>query len=254
MDDHYVVAIECEGLSSSVALNGGVLFHTYQAAPRGMRRRAEPWLRRGDNQLSVALAELTDEDADERHLRVSLYRVPADREEPPDDNYLIVRYRWSENEAGLDGPTFTPVFRHRFSVQREVGPWEWERARPIADGEEGDVIQAVAGLHAAMHQGATALTMALLGVRTEELARGLGLDHGAAESELAAYFDDFFGAEGWSLAPLSPTLRVHREAGGQLVRVTDEHGGPPIIGGAEGRPFAFETTLSNIDGTWVVVR
>lgn len=253
MDDHYVMEIECEGLRSSVAMNGGVLFHTYQAVPRGMRRRAEPWLRTGDNQLTIELAEITDEDCEERHLLVSLYRVPADREEPPDDNFLIVRYRWSENEASLDGSHFVVVFRHRFSVQHAVGPWEWERARPFADGDEGDVILGVASLHAAMGQGATALTMALLGVRTEELSRGLGLDQGTAESELASYFDTFFAAEGWSLAPLSP-LRVHREAGGQLVRVTDELGGPPITGGADGRPFAFETTLSNIDGTWVVVR
>jgi hypothetical protein len=248
----YTVEAECEGLRAAVTINGGVVFHSYRAGPRGMGRRIEPWLREGRNELAMSLARL-DEEVESEHFLLSVYKSPADRTEPqPMD--LFLRYRWSANEAPLPSGDFATVFQHGFHVPTCPGPWAWEEATPFANEDRGDVIEAVRALHRAMAAGQTELVMALLGIRTEELSRGLDLDQGEAEGELAAYFESFFRVESWSLAPLAPDLVALPEADGRMVRVVDPSGAPPITGRTADEPFAFEVTLAKLDGAWLVVR
>jgi hypothetical protein len=263
-DFDYMVKATCATLRADVLVNDCLVFR--HAAPwlREAELKLTPWIVQGQNRLEVRVAPLPEE---------VLGPIRATGQKPPESLFLlgghivskvtgkclganeVLRYRWTEGESALPTVERAAVFKHRWLVPATFGPWVWERARPFEPSDRTALLALVEQLHALLLARKLDVLATLVGVKLEELCRAYGFERDAIGQEHMRFLEAAVHAQDFALDPLhTETLRLELDAGGRLVRVLDAEGHPPLLGRANGRPFAYDLALSNVDGAWLVVR
>ena len=263
-DFDYMLKVASATLHANVLLNDCLVFRHTETRLREAELKLTPWIVQGHNRLEVRIEEpgepalgalrAAGEEVPEPTFVLSGHVVPKIAGQCLDANEFL-RYRWTEGETPLPGAGPATVLKHHWLVQEEFGPWVWESARPFEPQDRAAVVALVAQLHALMLARNLNTLEALLAVKTDELCQAYGFDLTATRREHMEFLRSAVSAEDFELdPPRDDKLRLELDAGGRLVRVLDAEGRPPLLGRANGRPLAYDLTLSHVDGAWLVVR
>lgn len=250
----YALEVQCEALVVQVLLNGVAVFEEPRGAYRFTQLKVNPTIVDGENLLEVLAGPPPGEEVGkDASLKVVVIKGPHGQPAGPDSN--VITFDWNEGEHPLLPDQLTRVCEEPVPVDEGHGRWAWQDAAPYTPGDDG----AIAGL---VMQAAQLLASrdqagygALLAVMNEEMGRALDVPPGELQADLAAALGELFAADDWQVQPVDPArLRYSPTAGGQLVRVTDELGNPPLRGAGGGQTFETALTVSHLAQGWTIVR
>jgi len=224
--------VETEALRAVVLLNGYPVFMPTDTGGRNAAYKLNPWIIEGDNVLRARLGRERDglSLSPEAYFEMKAYHTVHGTLPTAAD--LIARYEWDpgEQEIAPDG----------VAIETLVGKCRGTLAAKDCDG-----------------------LLALMSLYAAETSAALDVPMERAEQPLRDYLEPYFDDERWEMAPIDygalPLLPV---CGGRIVLVMAPGGGPVLRGQIrvdEGEepplpPVGMQLAVSNLGGTWTVVR
>ncbi len=258
------IDVQCQELRSLALLNGYPVVMPVDAGEHIMSAKLNPFIIEGPNELRIRLGRAEDGAslAATARYQADLFRTPHGVMR--DDSSYLVRYEWDREEQELAEDGMTDVLTHRFeaSPADAFGRWAWQDALPFDPGQRVAIELLVGRCREALVERDPDKLLALLSLQLAETAHALGVRADELEQDLRDHLEPFFAADGWEVAPIDyGIVSLIPSTDGKLVLVMG-HRGAPILQGQivlddesdPLPPFMMELCVSNLDGTWTVVR
>lgn len=257
--------VQTEGLRAVVLLNGYPVFMPTDTGGRTTSLKLNPHIVEGDNEIAVRLGrELDGADLGPR-ADFSMKAYHTVKGVAPTEEDYVARYEWDPDAQELEPDGMTDAFRQRFAVppKRAFGRWAWQDAIPFVAGDRVAVEHLVGKCRRALEERDVDTLLALLSLYAAETSIALNVPIPEAEQLLREYLEPYFGDDRFEMAPLDygsmPLIPV---CDGRIVLVMAPGGGPILQGQIrvdEGEepplpPVGMELAVSNLGGTWTVVR
>lgn len=257
--------VSARGLRALVLINGYPVFMPRDTAPIFGAYNINSQIIEGDNELRVRLGRANDgaELSPEDELSLELFRTPHGVERS-EQSYLV-RYTWDRDEQELELDGMTDVLTHRFHVPpaSAFGRWAWQDAAAFTEGDRVAIETLVGRVRQALEQRDADLVTALLGASFAELALALDVRTDQLELAIREELKPYFEHDGWQVDPIDyGVVSLIPACEGRIVLVMG-HQGVPILRGRvvvpEDEepplpPYELELAVSNLGGTWTVVR
>lgn len=257
----HVLRVECEGVVARVSLNGVEVFADWEGASRVTQTKVDGWVIEGANVLEIELTQMTDDDGElfggARSFELELVRGAHGVD--PGDTGRIARWAWDETRVPVEPGVLSSVWSRQFSVieAHSHGRWAWQDA-PTARKEAvdpGALLRLVQSVHTALEQRDLGGISSLTRLKSEELARALGVDMAEIEDGERAMWQEVFADASWSVESFDPTnIAAVPMAEGRLVKITDALGGPAVKGTTGEKVMGFTITVTRVAGAWVIAR
>ncbi len=257
----HVLSVECEGLVARVTLNGVEVFAEWEGASRVTQTKVDAMVVEGANALEVQLTPMTDDEgrplAVDRLFRLELVR--GVHGEDPGDAGRVARWAWDEGRAPVEPGVLTGVWARQFIVTDEQshGRWAWQDAPSAAalPIDPAELVAVVRAVHDALSARDVAAVEGLTTLKSEELARALGVDLAEVLEGQREMWSENFADPAWRVEPFDPAaIAAVPMVDGRLVKLTDPYGAPPVKGSTSERPVGFAITVTRVNGLWVIAR
>jgi hypothetical protein len=250
----YVLEIASSGLKARVLFNDWPAHRLDDGQEGTDSVLINPMVLAGKNRLRVLLEPIAVPDDVPKKLKVRLVWVRSQ-----EDRTSLLSYSWNPESYPLHDEGMTDVFRQEIDLMREVtfGSWAWEGATPYMDKDRPAVLDALAGIRAAVEAKDVDSFLAQCDIKIEELARATNrpaADVREAQKRMIGGLIRL--ADVVEVAPLAASdVILESCAHGRLLEVFGPGYTPPIrifFDGDEGMQLPL--TMSNIGGQWRVVR
>jgi hypothetical protein len=257
--------VQTQALRALVLLNGYPVFMPTDTGPRTTACKLNPQIIEGENLLQVRLGREADGAVltPRADFELSVYHAPAGG--PPGSKIGVARYEWEAGRDEIQPDGMTDLFEHCFDVEPDqaFGRWQWQDAVVFEEGERVAIETLVGKCRAALADRKVDDLLALMSLYAVEMSTALGVPVEEAEQELREYLQPYFADDRWEMAPLDyGALPLMPVCGGRIVLVMAPGGGPVLRGQIRVEedeepplpPLGMEVSVSNLGGTWTVVR
>ena len=254
----FVLELQCQGLSVNVMLNDIVMFSDPHCTDKTTQVNVNPWIIKGDNHLQVQLGlpiEVKTSHNNRASQMFELRLASGVRGKEPGPEDRRAEYILNTTDKNFKINELKTVWQKNFEVSPAFGRWAWQDAIPYSEAEHQAVMSLLNQIHSALSNKNSKKLRSILDLKNKEMSRSMGVDSAMMLSGQDSFFTSYFNNPDWKIEPLDPSkLRFIPEASGRLIKVTDLNGNPPLRGAAGERPFLMEIIVSNINGTWHIIR
>lgn len=260
---YYTVQVTASGCAYDVRLNDGPLFEIPEGYPGTIELPANPWLRTGDNELSLLLrpmpgASTFDRDTDCEAV-VYVREAGQDRSQRTE----VTRLRYAFGTGGpvpLPGSAEPLRVNKPFPLQLPLPRWRWLSGVPIrnAGAARRQLASELEAWHGLLRAGNVEALLATQALRDEELAAAYYQPLDARRAETRRELEGLVGGADGRLVDFSAkdlTLRVFSR--GRLARLDDPEGESPIHYFQRGSSLVTYLPLvftQSTDGNWRICR
>ncbi|MBI4951188.1 MAG: hypothetical protein HY908_04085 [Myxococcales bacterium] len=259
-----VLQLSSQDLALEAYLNGVRVAQKLEGKPRIGQTKLNPWVVEGGNRLELFVGVPAEHEglAADARCELTLFEVPwGERDAVPSPHAHFVWQRGPEppprvtKDWALGAPQEASVFRAVVSPRQTHGRWAWQDGRPFDKSDRTEVRALCMRVSDALVRRDADAMAELFAVKEAELARALDVPAAdlAARSRAAlegSFADPSFGV---TRAPPRRLLFLPR-AGGRLLEVRGDDGGPPVAVSAFGATVPVDLTLSHLERGWTIVR
>jgi hypothetical protein len=260
----YTVQVTLYGCAYDIRLNDGPVFESAEGYPGTVELPANPWLKHGDNTLSLLLRPMPgvptfDRDTD---CEAVVYVRESGQERSERTEVTRLRYAFATGGPAPQPGSAEPLRVDKtFALQLPRLPrWRWLSSRPIRD--PGAALRQLASeletWHGLLRTGDVEALLATQALRDEEMAAAYYQPPEVRRTETRRELEELVSGADGRLADLSTTdLTLRVFGGGRLARLDDPEGESPIHFLQSGSLLVTYLPLvftQSTEGRWTICR
>ncbi|PAP76961.1 hypothetical protein [Rubrivirga marina] len=252
----YVVESISEAVRLDVSVNGVSVIRVLAPGRRTTQVKLNPWLVSGHNVITARLLPPAASAGRAGEPAFALRLIHGEHGRLPGPEGVLADLEWDPADRPLE-PGRPIVFEAAFWADDVPTGWAWESAPTgsLSEGERRQILRVVEAVHEGLVGRDAEAVVALHRRKHAELGIALGVPPDELADDHAGLLSSAMTADDWRVAPLDlDTLSLEEYADGRLIEVRGPGSLPPLQARSGGRPLAFGLTLTQVDGTWAIVR